>query len=150
MLPCEHNLCQICAQYIYDNKALKIKNSRNGGARFKCPACRREVVLDMHGVHGLTRNLIVEQFIEEFQRPRPKTPKKSKPAKTVKKYIAPFCSIHRGQKKNIYCQSCGELTCSLCKCFGVHSECRVVHVVEANAVDTVNIKLKFSIKYNFV
>ena len=41
MLPCEHNLCSKCAQSIYENKAIKIRNSRNGGARIRCPACRK-------------------------------------------------------------------------------------------------------------
>ena len=59
LLPCNHNLCQVCCQKIFDNKSLPIKNSRNGGRRIRCPACRYEVVLDMHGVHSLPRTRFI-------------------------------------------------------------------------------------------
>lgn len=36
------------------------------------------------------------------------------------------CSIHSTEKVNIYCLTCGLLTCSLCKVFGAHQSCQVV------------------------
>ena len=98
MLPCNHNFCQQCIQKIIDNKALAIKNSRNGGKRFKCPACRREVVIDMHGVHALPRNLVVEQLIEKIDlislAPAPTsvtTPDTGRPASTGNvSYVGPL------------------------------------------------------------
>ena len=70
LLPCNHNLCQVCCQKIFDNKSLPIKNSRNGGRRIRCPACRYEVVLDMHGVHSLPRTkfkkILLETLLEKF------------------------------------------------------------------------------------
>lgn len=35
------------------------------------------------------------------------------------------CPIHVGEKMNIYCLTCGLLTCSLCKVFGGHQTCQV-------------------------
>ena len=75
LLPCNHNLCQVCCQKIFDNKSLPIKNSRNGGRRIRCPACRYEVVLDMHGVHSLPRT-------------------------KFKKIILPYCQFYR---RNVFC-----------------------------------------------
>ena len=133
-------MCQKCAQYIYDNKSLIIKNSRNGGARIKCPACRKEAVLDMHGVHGLQRNLVIEQFIDQLDAiaKRKAAGISDVPKKVPKKYIPPMCREHYGQKKNLYCRSCQELTCSLCKCFGPHEECHVIHISEAFQDDAVS------------
>lgn len=37
------------------------------GGRFRCPSCRHEVVLDRHGVHGLQRNLLVENIIDIYK-----------------------------------------------------------------------------------
>ena len=33
---------------------------------------------------------------------------------------------HRTQNLNIYCRTCQVLTCTLCKCFGVHKKCHVI------------------------
>ena len=113
MLPCNHNFCQQCIQKIIDNKALAIKNSRNGGKRFKCPACRREVVIDMHGVHALPRNLVVEQLIEKIDQwqadlKKGKIPQKKRKQRPVKAYIRPKCKVksHENQQLNIYCRTC--------------------------------------------
>lgn len=39
----------------------------------------------------------------------------------------PFrCSTHSAERVNIYCLTCGLLTCSLCKVFGAHQSCQVV------------------------
>lgn len=35
------------------------------------------------------------------------------------------CSIHSAERLNIYCLTCGLLTCSLCKVFGSHQSCQV-------------------------
>ena len=34
----------------------------------KLKACRKEVLIDMHGVHALPRNLVVEQLIEKIEK----------------------------------------------------------------------------------
>ncbi|KAJ3589372.1 hypothetical protein NHX12_010217 [Muraenolepis orangiensis] len=34
---------------------------------FRCPSCRHQVVLDLHGVYGLQRNLLVENIIDIFR-----------------------------------------------------------------------------------
>ena len=62
----------------------------------------------MHGVHGLTRNLLVEQVIEEAKKNanRKIEPKKKEPKKSVYRYVPPMCKEHYGQKKNLYCRSC--------------------------------------------
>ena len=144
LLPCQHNLCQKCAQYIYENQRLLIKNSRNGGARIKCPSCRKEAVLDMHGVHGLTRNLVIEQFIDQLdQIAKNEKVAKVPKSKKVKKYpaprfVPPMCKEHYNQKQNLYCRSCQELTCSLCKCFGDHTDCHVIPIADATGEDLVS------------
>ncbi|CBY41763.1 unnamed protein product [Oikopleura dioica] len=95
----------------------------------------------MHGIHGLTRNLLIEQFIETFQ----KHEKLKKAGKTIPqvrsrtrappKYTPPSCKIHKSQKLNIYCDDCSELTCTLCKCFGAHLNCRVTVVKDSFQFD---------------
>ena len=67
-----------------------------------------EIVLDMHGVHGLTRNLLIEQLIDSSNKVSGKKtePKKKEPKKFVYRYIPPMCKEHYGQKKNLYCRSC--------------------------------------------
>ncbi|RXN11265.1 tripartite motif-containing 54-like protein [Labeo rohita] len=111
ILPCLHNLCRKCANELYQVGI---------GGRFRCPSCRREVVLDRHGVYGLQRNLLVENIIDvykqesESSRPPPKPP-------------AEFnCKEHEDEKLNIYCITCQVTSCSLCKVFGAHKNCQVV------------------------
>ncbi|XP_043080328.1 tripartite motif containing 101 isoform X2 [Puntigrus tetrazona] len=111
ILPCLHNLCRKCANELYQVGI---------GGRFRCPSCRREVVLDRHGVYGLQRNLLVENIIDvykqesESSRPPPKPP-------------ALFnCTEHEDEKLNIYCLTCQVTSCSLCKVFGAHKNCQVV------------------------
>lgn len=146
LLPCNHNLCQVCCQKIFDNKSLPIKNSRNGGRRIRCPACRYEVVLDMHGVHSLPRNLVIEQIIEKMDlwqadlKKGKVVPKKSWQKKYVTKkppYRIPKCKVgdHSNQNLNIYCRTCQVLTCTLCKCFGAHQKCHVIPLSEAHQED---------------
>ncbi|CAG5110031.1 Oidioi.mRNA.OKI2018_I69.chr2.g4482.t1.cds [Oikopleura dioica] len=137
MLPCAHNLCQKCAQNIFDNKAIVMRNARSDRHKIRCPCCRKEVVLDMHGIHGLTRNLVIEQFIETFEKHEKlkksgKTLPPPRSRKTVAlKYIPPSCKTHKNQKLNIYCNDCSELTCTLCKCFGAHKNCHVTVVKDS-------------------
>ena len=110
-----------------DNKSLAIKNSRNGGRRMRCPACRKEVVLDMHGVHSLPRNSGAEKMIASIEKWHKDVRegneiKKKQPKK--RKYIIPNCPVkdHYNQKLNIYCRSCQVLTCTLCKVIGLLSK----------------------------
>ena len=51
------------------------------------------------------------------------------------KYIPPSCKTHKNQKLNIYCDDCSELTCTLCKCFGAHLNCRVTVVKDLFQLD---------------
>uniref|UniRef100_A0AAQ4QAY0 RING-type domain-containing protein n=1 Tax=Gasterosteus aculeatus aculeatus TaxID=481459 RepID=A0AAQ4QAY0_GASAC len=66
ILPCQHNLCRGCANDLYESKNLY----RYSGGTFRCPTCRFEVVLDRHGVHGLQRNLLVENIIDMYKQQR--------------------------------------------------------------------------------
>ncbi|KAL1249811.1 hypothetical protein QQF64_020816 [Cirrhinus molitorella] len=116
ILPCLHNLCRKCANELYQPSLFQV----GIGGRFRCPSCRREVVLDRHGVYGLQRNLLVENIIDvykqesESSRPPPKPP-------------AEFsCKEHEDEKLNIYCITCQVTSCSLCKVFGAHKNCHVV------------------------
>uniref|UniRef100_A0A8C2ECJ4 RING-type E3 ubiquitin transferase n=1 Tax=Cyprinus carpio TaxID=7962 RepID=A0A8C2ECJ4_CYPCA len=116
ILPCLHNLCRKCANELYQPSLFQV----GIGGRFRCPSCRREVVLDRHGVYGLQRNLLVESIIDvykqesESSRPPPKPP-------------AQFsCTEHEDEKLNIYCITCQVTSCSLCKVFGAHKNCQVV------------------------
>ena len=86
----------------------------------RCPACRKEVVLDMHGVHSLPRNSGAEKMIASIEKWHKDVRegnqiKKRQPKK--RKYIIPNCPVkeHYNQKLNIYCRSCQVLTCTLCK-----------------------------------
>ncbi|KAK9954445.1 hypothetical protein ABG768_016511 [Culter alburnus] len=117
ILPCLHNLCRKCANELYQPSLFQV----GIGGRFRCPTCRREVVLDRHGVYGLQRNLLVENIIDvykqESESPRPPPPKP--PAEFN-------CAEHEDEKLNIYCLTCQVATCSLCKVFGAHKNCQVV------------------------
>lgn len=49
------------------------------------------------------------------------------------------CSIHKTERLNIYCLTCGLLTCSLCKVFGAHQSCQVAplsHVCQQKKVSS--------------
>lgn len=63
ILPCLHNLCRKCANELYQPSLFQV----GIGGRFRCPSCRREVVLDRHGVYGLQRNLLVENIIDVYK-----------------------------------------------------------------------------------
>ncbi|XP_057712587.1 E3 ubiquitin-protein ligase TRIM63-like isoform X3 [Corythoichthys intestinalis] len=126
ILPCQHNLCRKCANDVFQ-AANPYLSSRGGstapsGGRFRCPSCRHEVVLDRHGVFGLQRNLLVENIIDMFKQGSASRKETSPPAIEVEH---PVCEHHDQEKINIYCLSCGIPTCSLCKVFGAHKDCRV-------------------------
>lgn len=124
ILPCQHNLCRSCANDLYD--------SRNpyhfSGGIFRCPTCRFEVVLDRHGVYGLQRNLLVENIIDIYKQQLENSggggdslepPLKAKDTKEA------MCQEHTDEHINIYCISCQVPTCSMCKVFGQHKDCKV-------------------------
>ncbi|XP_034142789.1 E3 ubiquitin-protein ligase TRIM63 [Esox lucius] len=146
ILPCQHNLCRGCASDLYDSR----NPYRFSGGVFRCPTCRFEVVLDRHGVHGLQRNLLVENIIDIYKQQQEgsggsggggttETPLKPKDSKE------PMCQEHEDEKINIYCVTCQIPTCSMCKVFGQHKDCEVsplasVYQVQkgelSNAIDT--------------
>lgn len=116
ILPCLHNLCRKCANELYQPTLFQVGIEGS----FRCPSCRREVVLGRHGVFGLQRNLLVENIIDVYKqesesyRPPPMPP-------------AEFnCKEHEDEKLNIYCITCQQPSCSLCKVFGAHKNCKVV------------------------
>ncbi|XP_062417562.1 E3 ubiquitin-protein ligase TRIM63-like [Pungitius pungitius] len=123
ILPCQHNLCRGCANDLYESKNLY----RYSGGTFRCPTCRFEVVLDRHGVHGLQRNLLVENIIDMYKQQRESQggeggedpPPKDRDAKE------PMCDEHEDERINIYCVTCSTPTCSMCKVFGQHKDCEV-------------------------
>ncbi|KAM8904934.1 E3 ubiquitin-protein ligase TRIM63-like [Spinachia spinachia] len=123
ILPCQHNLCRGCANDLYESKNLY----RYSGGTFRCPTCRFEVVLDRHGVHGLQRNLLVENIIDMYKQQRESQgseagedpPPKDRDAKE------PMCGEHEDERINIYCVTCSTPTCSMCKVFGQHKDCEV-------------------------
>ncbi|XP_051564562.1 tripartite motif-containing protein 54-like [Myxocyprinus asiaticus] len=123
ILPCQHNLCRGCASDLYDSR----NPYRFSGGVFRCPTCRFEVVLDRHGVHGLQRNLLVENIIDIYKQQQeggggggtsesPISPKSSKEL---------MCQEHEDEKINIYCMTHQIPTCSMCKVFGQHKDCEV-------------------------
>ncbi len=123
ILPCQHNLCRGCASDLYDSR----NPYRFSGGVFRCPTCRFEVVLDRHGVHGLQRNLLVENIIDIYKQQQEgsgggsttETPIKAKNSKE------PMCQEHEDEKINIYCVTHQIPTCSMCKVFGQHKDCEV-------------------------
>lgn len=122
ILPCQHNLCRTCANELYESKNLY----HYSGGTFRCPTCRFEVVLDRRGVHGLQRNLLVENIIDIYKLQQERQgddaegpPLKDKDTKELK------CKEHEDEYINIYCISCQTPTCSMCKVFGQHKDCEV-------------------------
>lgn len=146
ILPCQHNLCRGCASDLYDSR----NPYRFSGGVFRCPTCRFEVVLDRHGVHGLQRNLLVENIIDIYKQQQEGlgggggggTPETSiKPKKSTE----PMCQEHEDEKINIYCVTHQVPTCSMCKVFGQHKDCEVSPLASvyqaqkgelSNAIDT--------------
>ncbi|XP_052004781.1 E3 ubiquitin-protein ligase TRIM63-like [Xyrauchen texanus] len=143
ILPCQHNLCRGCASDLYDSR----NPYRFSGGVFRCPTCRFEVVLDRHGVHGLQRNLLVENIIDIYKQQQEggggggtlETSIKPKSSKE------PMCQEHEDEKINIYCVTHQIPTCSMCKVFGQHKDCEVsplTNIYQAqkgelsNAIDT--------------
>uniref|UniRef100_A0A8C3G6A9 RING-type E3 ubiquitin transferase n=1 Tax=Cyclopterus lumpus TaxID=8103 RepID=A0A8C3G6A9_CYCLU len=111
ILPCQHNLCRKCAR--------GSSSTASSGARFRCPSCRHEVVLDRHGVYGLQRNLLVENILDIYRQQESSSLKHS----TMCQWDRTKPS--RKEKINIYCLSCETPTCSMCKVFGKHKDCDV-------------------------
>ncbi|XP_050975570.1 COP9 signalosome complex subunit 8 isoform X2 [Labeo rohita] len=126
ILPCQHNLCRGCASDLYDSR----NPYRFSGGVFRCPTCRFEVVLDRHGVHGLQRNLLVENIIDIYKQQQEgggggggsSTTETSIKPKSSKE---PMCQEHEDEKINIYCVTHQVPTCSMCKVFGQHKDCEV-------------------------
>ncbi|XP_042359418.1 tripartite motif-containing protein 54 [Plectropomus leopardus] len=127
ILPCQHNLCRKCANDIFQS-ANPLWHSRgsssmaSSGARFRCPSCRQEVVLDRHGVYGLQRNLLVENIIDIYRQQESSRLVNMKPEPQQQQLL---CEEHEEEKINIYCLSCETPTCSMCKVFGKHKDCDV-------------------------
>ncbi|XP_032416214.1 tripartite motif containing 101 [Xiphophorus hellerii] len=132
ILPCQHNLCRKCANELYQPSLFHARTTMlvNSG-RFRCPTCRHDVVLDRHGVYGLQRNLLVENIIDIYKQELnqipspPPLPPPLPPAEAT-------CSDHEGEKLNIYCLTCQLPTCSFCKVFGAHQNCRVAPLTDVH------------------
>lgn len=120
ILPCQHNLCRGCASDLYDSR----NPYRFSGGVFRCPTCRFEVVLDRHGVHGLQRNILVENIIDLYKQQQEGSGTTTAPVKP-KVSTEPLCEEHKDEKINIYCVTHQVPTCSLCKVFGQHKDCEV-------------------------
>ncbi|XP_066497093.1 E3 ubiquitin-protein ligase TRIM63 [Hoplias malabaricus] len=114
ILPCQHNLCRGCASDLYDSR----NPYRFSGGVFRCPTCRFEVVLDRHGVHGLQRNLLVENIIDIYKQQQEGSGGDSEPALKPTASTEPMCQEHEDEKINIYCVTHQIPTCSMCKVFG--------------------------------
>lgn len=125
ILPCQHNLCRSCASDLYDSR----NPYRFSGGVFRCPTCRFEVVLDRHGVHGLQRNLLVENIIDLYKQQQEGSGGDSggstEPTLKPKESKEPMCTDHEDERINIYCVTCQVPTCSMCKVFGQHKDCEV-------------------------
>lgn len=143
ILPCQHNLCRSCASDLYDSR----NPYRFSGGVFRCPTCRFEVVLDRHGVHGLQRNLLVENIIDIYKQQQQQQEGKSESGDSLKPKESkePLCQEHDEERINIYCVSCQVPTCSMCKVFGQHKDCEVAPLASiytaqkgelSNAIDT--------------
>uniref|UniRef100_A0A8C3G6B3 Tripartite motif-containing protein 54 n=1 Tax=Cyclopterus lumpus TaxID=8103 RepID=A0A8C3G6B3_CYCLU len=115
ILPCQHNLCRKCAR--------GSSSTASSGARFRCPSCRHEVVLDRHGVYGLQRNLLVENILDIYRQQESSSRVNIKPGRRQQQQL--LCEEHEEEKINIYCLSCETPTCSMCKVFGKHKDCDV-------------------------
>ncbi|XP_034756136.1 tripartite motif-containing protein 54 isoform X1 [Etheostoma cragini] len=127
ILPCQHNLCRKCANDIFQSanplwQCRGSSSSAPSGARFRCPSCRHEVVLDRHGVFGLQRNLLVENIIDIYRQQESSRLVNMKPEQQKQQLL---CEEHEEEKINIYCLSCETPTCSMCKVFGKHKDCEV-------------------------
>uniref|UniRef100_A0A3B5QSJ2 Tripartite motif containing 101 n=1 Tax=Xiphophorus maculatus TaxID=8083 RepID=A0A3B5QSJ2_XIPMA len=133
ILPCQHNLCRKCANELYQVRHATV----SAPGRFRCPTCRHDVVLDRHGVYGLQRNLLVENIIDIYKQELnqipspPPLPPPLPPAEAT-------CSDHEGEKLNIYCLTCQLPTCSFCKVFGAHQNCRVAPLTDVHQQKKVN------------
>uniref|UniRef100_A0A4W4HAA8 Tripartite motif-containing protein 54 n=1 Tax=Electrophorus electricus TaxID=8005 RepID=A0A4W4HAA8_ELEEL len=141
ILPCQHNLCRGCASDLYDSR----NPYRFSGGVFRCPTCRFEVVLDRHGVHGLQRNLLVENIIDIYKQQQEGNGRTSEVPLKSKGSPEPLCEEHEDERINIYCVSHQVPTCSMCKIFGPHKDCEVsplaaVHQAQkgelSNAIDS--------------
>ncbi|XP_015822825.2 tripartite motif-containing protein 54 [Nothobranchius furzeri] len=129
ILPCQHNLCRKCANELYQPSLFHARTTMlvNSG-HFRCPSCRREVLLDRHGVYGLQRNLLVESIIDVYKQEINNAPSLLPPPPLSLPHVT--CSHHEGEKLNIYCLTCQIPTCSLCKVFGTHESCHVAPLAE--------------------
>ncbi len=83
------------------------------------------MVLDRHGVYGLQKNLLVENIIDIYKQQQEsrggdgkETPLKDKDGKE------PKCK-EQDEHINSYCISCQLPTCSMCKVFEQHKDCKV-------------------------
>ncbi|KAK1789106.1 hypothetical protein P4O66_015053 [Electrophorus voltai] len=132
------------AGYQWSETILPVMESLRGGV-FRCPTCRFEVVLDRHGVHGLQRNLLVENIIDIYKQQQEGNGRTSEVPLKSKGSPEPLCEEHEDERINIYCVSHQVPTCSMCKIFGPHKDCEVsplaaVHQAQkgelSNAIDS--------------
>ncbi|KAI7799993.1 tripartite motif-containing protein 54 [Triplophysa rosa] len=101
ILQCQHNLCRKCGNYVFQasNPLWQNRGSTTVSTEglFRCPSCCHEVVLDRHGVHGLQRNLLLENIIDIYK------PESSRPLLPKTEQQQLMCDQHEDEKINIYC-----------------------------------------------
>ncbi|KAI8514040.1 hypothetical protein Bbelb_083640 [Branchiostoma belcheri] len=93
MLPCQHTFCQDCLQ-----------DHAGRGGTFRCPNCRRQVLLPPQGVAGLPDNRIVANMCEKMQ-----DQAKMKPPQSGNR-----CSYHPSEEVKLYCKQCYLPVCTEC------------------------------------
>ncbi|KAK3543479.1 hypothetical protein QTP70_022064 [Hemibagrus guttatus] len=119
-----HLQCDCCPSVVRTNSSCNGISKRFSGGVFRCPTCRFEVVLDRHGVHGLQRNILVENIIDLYKQQQEGCGTTAVPVKPMVS-TEPLCEEHKDEKINIYCVTHQIPTCSLCKVFGEHKDCEV-------------------------
>ncbi|XP_019614388.1 PREDICTED: tripartite motif-containing protein 2-like [Branchiostoma belcheri] len=90
ILPCAHSFCWRCLVKCADRKS-----------DLSCPICGVIVRLPPEGVRGLSAHFFVDDLLEKFDRDLQRESEK-------------FCSVHRGEKVTIFCQTCVEAICVQC------------------------------------
>ncbi|XP_035687565.1 E3 ubiquitin-protein ligase Midline-1-like [Branchiostoma floridae] len=81
LLPCHHSLCRRCAEAFLETHPDKTAGAQAACCSvppappstegklesFACPTCRKEVGLGDRGVHGLGKNLLLQNIIDRFK-----------------------------------------------------------------------------------
>ncbi|XP_066300017.1 tripartite motif-containing protein 2-like [Branchiostoma lanceolatum] len=90
ILPCAHSFCWRCLVKCADRRS-----------DLSCPICGVIVRLPPQGVRGLSAHFLVDDLLEKFD-------------DDLEKQSEKYCSVHRGEKLTIFCQTCVEAICVQC------------------------------------